>query len=47
MNDLLATAVPTMTLEFHCASDTGQARSNNEDSAVLDEAIADVRAEGI
>ena len=27
-----------MTLEFHCASDTGRARSNNEDSAVLDEA---------
>jgi serine/threonine protein phosphatase PrpC len=38
LNDLLATAVPTMTLEFHCASDTGRARNNNEDSAVLDEA---------
>ena len=31
MNDLLATSVPMMTLEFHCASDTGRARSNNED----------------
>ena len=29
-----------MTLEFHCASDTGRARSNNEDSAVLDEATS-------
>jgi protein phosphatase len=29
-----------MTLEFHCASDTGRARSNNEDSAVVDEATA-------
>jgi hypothetical protein len=29
-----------MTLEFHCASDTGRARSNNEDSAVIDEATA-------
>ena len=40
MNDLLAAAVPTMTLEFHCATDTGRARSNNEDSAVLDEATS-------
>ena len=29
-----------MTLEFHCATDTGRARSNNEDSAVLDEATS-------
>ena len=29
-----------MTLEFHCASDTGRARNNNEDSAVIDEATA-------
>jgi protein phosphatase len=27
-----------MTLEFHCASDTGRARNNNEDSAAVDEA---------
>src|SRR6185369_5685630 len=40
LNDLLAAAVPTMTLEFHCATDTGRARSNNEDSAVLDEATS-------
>src|SRR5947209_1928040 len=26
-----------MTLEFHCASDTGRARNNNEDSAEIDE----------
>ena len=26
-----------MTLEFHCATDTGRARSNNEDSVVVDE----------
>jgi len=29
-----------MTLEFHCASDTGRARNNNEDSAVIDEATS-------
>ncbi|MGZ5186787.1 MAG: protein phosphatase 2C domain-containing protein, partial [Caldimonas sp.] len=29
-----------MTLEFHCASDTGRARNNNEDSAAVDEASA-------
>ena len=29
-----------MTLEFHCASDTGRARNNNEDSAVVDEATS-------
>ena len=29
-----------MTLEFHCASDTGRARSNNEDSAVIDKATS-------
>ena len=40
MNDLLPTSVPMMTLEFHCASDTGRARSNNEDSAVVDEATS-------
>ena len=34
------TFVPMMTLEFHCASDTGRARNNNEDSAVVDEASA-------
>ena len=27
-----------MTLEFHCATDTGRARSNNEDSVAVDEA---------
>jgi len=26
-----------MTLEFHCATDTGRARSNNEDSVAIDE----------
>jgi protein phosphatase len=26
-----------MTLEFHCATDTGRARSNNEDSVAVDE----------
>ena len=30
--------MPTLTLEFFCASDTGRARNNNEDSAVIDEA---------
>src|SRR5918993_2200303 len=29
-----------MMLEFHCASDTGRARNNNEDSAAVDEATA-------
>jgi protein phosphatase len=29
-----------MTLEFYCASDTGRARNNNEDSAAVDEASA-------
>jgi PPM family protein phosphatase len=29
-----------MTLEFHCATDTGRARNNNEDSAVIDEATS-------
>jgi serine/threonine protein phosphatase PrpC len=40
LNDLLANPVSMMTLEFFCASDTGRARSNNEDSAVLDEATS-------
>ena len=31
---------PSMNLEFHCATDTGRARSNNEDSVALDEASA-------
>src|SRR6195952_1088376 len=31
---------PSMTLEFFSASDTGRARNNNEDSAVIDEATA-------
>jgi len=29
---------PTMTLEFFSATDTGRARSNNEDSVAVDEA---------
>jgi len=40
LNDRLPPSVPMMTLEFHCATDTGRARSNNEDSAVLDEATS-------
>jgi len=40
LNDRLLPPVPMMTLEFHCATDTGRARSNNEDSAVVDEATA-------
>ncbi len=40
LNDRLPTPVPMMTLEFHCASDTGRARNNNEDSAVVDEATS-------
>jgi PPM family protein phosphatase len=30
-------ASPAMTLEFFCASDTGRARNNNEDSVAIDE----------
>ncbi len=40
MNDRLLPPVSMMTLEFHCATDTGRARSNNEDSAVVDEATS-------
>ena len=40
LNDRLPTPVPMMTLEFHCATDTGRARNNNEDSAVVDEATS-------
>jgi protein phosphatase len=29
-----------MTLEFHCATDTGRSRTNNEDSAAIDEATS-------
>ena len=29
-----------MMLEFHCASDTGRARNNNEDSVAVDEATS-------
>jgi PPM family protein phosphatase len=29
-----------MTFEFHCATDTGRARSNNEDSVAVDEGVA-------
>ena len=29
-----------MTLEFHCATDTGRARNNNEDSVAVDEATS-------
>lgn len=31
---------PSMTLEFFCATDTGRARNNNEDSVAVDEATA-------
>jgi protein phosphatase len=30
----------TMSIEFHCATDTGRARNNNEDSVAIDEATA-------
>jgi PPM family protein phosphatase len=30
---------PSMTVEFFCATDTGRARSNNEDSVVTDDAV--------
>ena len=31
---------PSMTLEFFCATDTGRARNNNEDSVAVDDATA-------
>ncbi len=33
-------AVAAMTIEFHCATDTGRARNNNEDSVTVDDAVA-------
>ena len=36
----LASPAATMQFEFACATDTGRARNNNEDSIVVDEAVA-------
>ena len=39
---------PSMTLEFFCATDTGRARNNNEDSVAVDDATAQlVLADGM
>ena len=39
-----AASAAAMTLEFHCATDTGRARSNNEDSVAIDETFVAGRA---
>jgi protein phosphatase len=39
-NTLLTVPQPHLSIEFFCATDTGRARSNNEDSVTVDEARA-------